>query len=59
MKELHFIAETKKGKKPSALKERKRTEGRLKKDILMPEKLALANKLLAGVKLPDEQEPGQ
>ncbi|MEJ7682617.1 MAG: hypothetical protein WKG06_33125 [Segetibacter sp.] len=49
MKEVNFIA-----KKDPKL--RKRTEGRLKKGILMPEKLALANKLLAGVKLPNEPE---
>ncbi len=56
MKELNSIEKTQKSKKASAFKERKQTEGRLKKGILMPEKLALAIKLLAGVKLPNEPE---
>ncbi len=56
MKELHFIAKTREVKRKSELKQRKQTEGKLKKGVLMPEKLALANKLLAGVKLPNEPE---
>lgn len=54
MKELH--TKMKKGRMAPELKQRKQTEGKLKKGVLMPEKPALANKLPAGVKLPDEPE---